>query len=335
MRTFLITAVLLSAAALPGVALAQETCGQGGGNRVVGTVAGAGIGGVLGNIIAGGGDKTLGTIIGAVGGGVVGNQVTKGNSNCERAYGYYDQSGAWRASDVPANAQTGYYDRDGKWIDGAPRGYYDKQNRWVAANGTTQAGYRDNNGRWVAPSANDFNNRGDRVGTVNGYWQNGRWIPGETIGSYDRNGRWVSGAAQGHRDARGNWVADAQPGYYDRSGRWRAGTTSGAYDPRGVWVASNDGYVNSGNENYGSDGNGRRDVESRFARIEQRIDRGVEQGNLSRSQAERAGNELDAIRRYDQSLRTRNGTLSARNEALVQARLDKLNVGLRGMRGNG
>ncbi len=341
MRTFFLTAALLSAS-IPSLAMAQQTCEQHSNNRVIGTVAGAGLGGVLGNIIAGGGDKTLGTVLGAVGGGVIGNQVSKGRTgdvNCARAYGFYDQSGAWHASNVQANAQAGYYDREGSWIEGAPRGYYDSQNRWVSANGSTQVGYRDGNGRWVVPSANDFdqNNR-YRVGMVNGYWQNGRWIAGETTGSYDQYGRWIAGAPNGRRDNNGNWIANEQPGYYDRYGRWHAGSTSGSYDARGVWIAANTGYgngaYNNGNNAYGNGDNGQRDIQSRFMRIEQRISRGVDDGSLNRNEAQRDQYELSSIRRYDRSLRNRNGAISARNEARVQQRLDRLSDRLRDDRNN-
>lgn len=344
MYKVLISALLLSTTA----ASAQQSCEQHRSNRVVGTVAGAGLGGVLGNVIAGSGDKTLGTIIGAVVGGGVGNQVTKNNGNCANAYGYYDKSGTWVASTVGANQQTGYYDRDSNWVEGAPAGYYDNQGRWVAAqnagNGGTTIGYRDRNGRWIAPASADFD-AGNRyvTGTVPGYWQNGRWIAGTTSGSYDRNGRWQPGQVGGQRDANGNWIAAPQPGHYDQRGRWIAGTTRGRYDDRGVWIADNNGnYGNNGQGNaygngqgnaYGS--SGQRDVRERFDRIETRIARGVDQGNLTRADAQRAGAELESIRRYDQSLRSRNGQLSARNENLVRARLDRLNDRLRSVRENG
>ena len=333
MRTFFITAALLSATAMPAAAMAQQTCQEHSNKRAIGTVAGAGVGGVLGNIIAGSGDKTLGTIIGAVGGGVLGNQVTKDKSNCNRAYGWYDKSGTWRAGTGQASAQTGYYDREGNWVEGAPRGYYDNQGRWIAANGTQQVGYRDSNGRWVAGSAQDYGNQ-NRVGMVPGYWQNGRWIPGETTGSYDSRGRWIAGQPSGRRDANGNWIADAQPGYYDSRGRWIAGEATGSYDSRGRWIASN-AYNNGGNNDAGYNNGGNRDVRSRLARIEQRIDRGVQQGSLTPGEARRAEDELAAIRRYDRSLRTRSGTLTARNEALVQARLDRLSDRIKAARDDG
>ena len=346
-----ISALLLSATA----ASAQQSCEQHRSNRTVGTVAGAGLGGVLGNVIAGSGDKTLGAIIGAVVGGGVGNQVTKNNGNCANAYGYYDKSGNWVASTVAANQQSGYYDRDSNWVEGAPQGYYDNQGRWVAAqnagNGGTAIGYRDRNGRWIAPASADFDANNRYVtGTVPGYWQDGRWVGGTTSGSYDRNGRWMPGQVGGQRDANGNWVADPQPGYYDPRGRWIAGTTRGRYDERGVWIADNNGnyagngnngngnggYGNNGNGNGdGGYGNGQRDVRDRFDRIENRIARGVDQGSLTRADGQRADAELEAIRRFDQSLRQRNGRISPRNENLVRVRLDRLNARLRSIRDNG
>lgn len=324
--------LLISASAVS----AQQSCEQYRSNRIVGTVAGAGVGGVLGNVIAGRGDKTLATILGAVGGGVLGNQVSKNNGNCANAYGYYDKSGGWVGNNVAANQQSGYYDRDGNWVEGTPQGYYDRQGRWVAAqNGggnAVQIGYRDRNGQWIAPAAGDFDANNRYVtGTVPGYWQNGRWIGGTTSGSYDRDGRWMPGQVGGQRDNNGNWVADAQPGHYDPRGRWVAGQTRGRYDERGVWIADNNGNGNNeGNNGFGN--NGQRDIRSRFDRIETRIARGVDDRSLTANDARRADAELASIRRYDRSLRNRNGQISARNENLVQSRLNRLNNQLRSVR---
>ena len=337
MRVFIFTAALLSATAFSSLVMAQSTCEEHSANRVVATVAGAGIGGVLGNIIAGSGDKTLGTLLGAVGGGLVGNQVTKGNSNCARAYGFYDKSSAWHASNVEANAQNGYYDRDSNWIEGTPQGYYDDQNRWIAVRGNAQRGYRDGDGHWVptaAPGEAGRDNDGGRNAMVRGSWQNGRWNPGDTTGRYASQGRGLAGASNGHRDAGGDWRADDQPGYYDRDGRWQAGTARGSYDAAGVWIAANTnvgtgGYASNGYADPGYGNGGRIDVQSRLANIQTRIGVGVEQGRLSRNDARRAATEADAIRRYDRSLRGRDGQISVRNEALVQVRLDRLNDLLR------
>lgn len=343
MRSLIIAAALLSASASP--VLAQQSCEAHRNNRVVGTVAGAGIGGVLGNVIAGSGDKTIGSILGAVGGGVLGNQVSRGNGNCANAFGYYDKSGRWIASDVAANAQSGYYDRDSNWVEGAPRGYYDNQNRWVAANGDARSvvGYRDANGRWVAPAANDFdaNNR-YVVGATSGYWQNGRWIAGPATGSYDRNGRWQQGQVAGRRDANGNWVADAQPGYYDARGRWNAGTVRGSYDAQGRFIAEDGNRYGNQNAGYQDDRyqdenarNGRHNIEARITNIGARIERDARSGSLSRDEASRATSELEAIRRYDRSLRNRNGVISPRNDARVMDRLERLTQSLRAARNNG
>ena len=102
----------------------QSSCERQRSGRVVGTVAGAGIGAVLGNVIAGQGDKTLGTVIGGVGGGILGNQITKPDADCKHALGYYDKQNRWHASAIEANNARGYYNRDGDWVDGAPNGYY-------------------------------------------------------------------------------------------------------------------------------------------------------------------------------------------------------------------
>ena len=349
MYKILISALLFSATA----ASAQQSCEQHRNNRAGGTGTSAGVGNVLGNVIGGSGDRTLATILGAVGAGVLGNQVGNGNGNCASAYGYYDRSGVWVASNVAANQQSGYYDRDSNWVEGAPQGYYDSQRRWVSAQNAGSngrpIGYRDRNGHWIAPTAGDFDANNRYVTeTVPGYWQNGRWIGGTTSGSYDRDGRWMAGQVNGQRDANGNWVADAQPGYYDRRGRWNAGSARGRYDESGVWISQNGGNGNGyadnsygnngngqGNNGYGNNGqgnNGQREIESRFDRIETRIDRGIENRSLSRADANRAEAELASIRRYDRSVRNRNGQISPRNENAVQARLDRLSDRLRNVR---
>ncbi len=49
----------------------------------VGLVIGAGIGGLLGNLIAPRGSKTIGTIIGAAGGALAGRAIERGEVRCE------------------------------------------------------------------------------------------------------------------------------------------------------------------------------------------------------------------------------------------------------------
>ena len=135
----ILAAGVAAACLFPSMALAQTSCEQQHTNRVVGTVAGAGIGAVVGSAIAGHGNRTAGAVIGAVGGGVIGNQLTRGNADCSHAYGYYDSTGYWHTNAVDRSAAAGYYDRDGQWVEGAPNGYYDFNNRWVAASSNADA----------------------------------------------------------------------------------------------------------------------------------------------------------------------------------------------------
>ena len=113
MRTPLLAALALTTAAVPLAGCQQSGYGNvlGGGERVydrsvmnddttiyrdaqgnyycrredgtTGTLVGAAVGGVLGNIIAPGGSKTLGSILGAVGGGVAGRELDRSDLACE------------------------------------------------------------------------------------------------------------------------------------------------------------------------------------------------------------------------------------------------------------
>jgi hypothetical protein len=134
MRNLLFVAGFAAATLIPSFAAAQQTCEQRKANRVAGTVVGAGIGALLGSAVAGRGDRNEGAVIGGVGGAVIGNQVAKGNGDCARAYGFYDDSGNWHANAVSRNEAQGYYDRNGNWIDGAPSGRWDDSGRYVASN---------------------------------------------------------------------------------------------------------------------------------------------------------------------------------------------------------
>lgn len=120
MRRSIFAASIAAAALIPSIAIAQQSCQRHQSSRVVGTVVGAGAGGLLGNVIAGQGDKTVGTVIGAVGGAIIGNQVTKSGDDCRNAYGYYDENNRWHATGVSSSNARGYYDRDGNWVDGPP-----------------------------------------------------------------------------------------------------------------------------------------------------------------------------------------------------------------------
>ncbi len=190
MRGSIFTASIAAAALIPSIASAQTpsraTCEQHSSTRVVATVGGAGVGGVLGNVIAGRGDKTLGTIIGAVGGAIVGNQVARSGRDCQDAYGYYDSDNRWHASGVGASEARGYYDRDGEWIEGPPNGRYGDDSRWISNAGSSRGEGR--------------------------YSSQNEWIPASANGYYDRNDTWVSGSTSGRYDNRGRWVADERRG---------------------------------------------------------------------------------------------------------------------------
>jgi hypothetical protein len=128
-------------------------------------------------------------------------------------------------------------------------------------------------------------------------------------GWYDNEGRW-----------HGNRVEErAAVGYYDRSGVWIDGRPPGRWD-NGVYV------VNAGN--YGADASyvarGRTlDVDSRIARMDEWIDRGRDSGRLTRSEARDARDRLRDIRR-EADYRRRDGYFDRRDEAILQARLDRL-----------
>src|SRR5690349_2681058 len=98
MKNHLIAAGIAAVTLIPSMAFAEQSCEHRSSNRVVGTVAGAGIGALLGNAIAGHGDKTTGAVIGGVGGAIAGNQLTRSSADCTQAYGYYDKAGAWHAA---------------------------------------------------------------------------------------------------------------------------------------------------------------------------------------------------------------------------------------------
>ena len=210
-------------------------------------------------------------------------------------YGYYDQASQWHANAVGPETARGYYDRDGAWVDGAPNGYYDRDNRWVASNAS---GYYDQSGRWNAGPAN---------------------------GAYDSNGHWMRGAVNGHRDGNGLWVMDAQPGYYDGGGHWRAGVVQGHYDERGAWIPTS---VDRGPIALDPTARPHRDIDSREAWLERRINPAAGDGTLSHRSARHAMASLNRIRQREAGLRDDAGRLSQRDEIRLQARLDQLDESL-------
>jgi hypothetical protein len=329
MRIQTLVAGLFAATLIPTAALAQQTCEQRQNNRVAGTVAGAGLGALAGSAVAGRGDRTEGAVIGGLAGALLGNQLTKGKADCARAYGYYDNNGAWHANAVARNNAAGYFDRNGAWVDGAPRGHYDGQGRWVQASAdTSSAGYYDARGLWVPASASGYYTNDGRwvaAAAPGHYDRSGRWVAGAAVGRYNADGQWLSGQATGRRDANGVWVSDPQPGYYD-NGRWVRGEAVGYYDARGRWI-STDGRQPQRADYSGS--GAARSIDERQADIAQRISRAMDNGRLSRSEGRQAMRSLAAIEREEISLRNRQGVLGPRARVTINAKLDRLNASIR------
>jgi len=135
MRKHLLAAGIAALTLIPTFAAAQQTCEERRNNRVAGTVVGGVLGALAGSAIAGRGDRNEGAVIGGVGGAVIGNQVSKGNGDCQRAYGYYDNNNTWHSNQVSRQAAQGYYDRNGNWIQGQPPGSWDRNGRWATSAG--------------------------------------------------------------------------------------------------------------------------------------------------------------------------------------------------------
>jgi hypothetical protein len=284
---------------------------------------GAGVGAIAGSAVAGRGDRNEGAVIGGIAGALIGNQVAKGQADCARAYGFYDDHGAWHANAVARNDAAGYFNRDGNWIEGAPHGHYDRDGRWVqATTDVSSAGYYDSRGLWVPASADGY------------YTQDGRWVAAAAPGHYDRSGRWVAepstgrynsdgvwmpGQASGRRNVDGVWISDPQPGHYE-NGRWIRGEARGYYDGRGRWFSTD--VRQQGHDQANSQS--RQNIDERQAWLDQRIRRGIESGRLSRSEGYGALRELAAIERQERSLRTRGGNLGPRGQTIITARLDRL-----------
>lgn len=320
MRISLLAAGIAAAALVPSFALAQQSCEQRRSQQTVGTLAGAGIGALLGGAIAGKDDRAVGAVVGGLGGGILGNQLSKPGVDCAHAYGYYDNAGAWHASTVSRENARGYFDRQGAWVDGAPNGHYDQSGRWIVAHAdTSAAGYYDARGRWVPASANGY------------YAADNRWVAGSASGHYDTRGRWIAGPATGRYDANGRWmpgraaaVSEVQQGYYD-NGQWRRGPVTGYYDARGRWIA-----VDVSDQ---AGGRGETlDIPERQARLDSRIRSGLGDGTLTRSEGDRALRTLAAIGREERGLRQRSGDLQPRDRTMILSKLDTLSDDVRDMR---
>lgn len=324
MRKLTLIGGIAAIALIPTLAAAQQqTCEEQTNHRVVGTVAGAGVGALAGSAVAGRGHKGDGAILGAVVGAVIGNQVTKPTQDCYHAYGYYDRNGAWHATDVQASNAQGYYDRDGNWVDGAPNGYYDQSGRWMSAS-NDQRGYYDDRGRWIPGGAQGYYDTDGRYVTASRAQMMADNRRADSYGQYDRNGNWVaSGATRG-----------SATGYYDRNGQWVNGAPGGGYGADGRWDinASSAG-------SYGSDAsyNARwtgapGEIRARADFLDQRIRAGASDGSLSRYQADRALTSLNAIRADERRLARQHRGLTSRDTVYLQRSLDSLSADLRRQR---
>jgi hypothetical protein len=329
MRIQTLVAGVCAAALIPTAALAQQTCEQRQNDRVAGTVVGAGIGAIAGSAVAGHGDRSEGAVIGGVAGALIGNQVARGQPDCTRAYGFYDNNGAWHANAVARNNAAGYFDRSGGWVEGAPRGYYDREGHWVQTGAVAAAaGYYDSGSHWIPASADGYYTHDGRwiAAAAPGYYdRSGHWIAGPTTGRYNADGIWMSGQAGGRRDANGLWVADPQPGHY-ANGRWIRGETIGYYDARGYWT-STDGRQQT--VDYGSPHDGVQSIDQRQAALAEHIRRGMDTGRLTRAEGADATRTLASIEREERSLRSRRGELPPRGQAIITARLDRLSDSIR------
>jgi uncharacterized protein YcfJ len=138
----------------------------------------------------------------------------------------------------------------------------------------------------------------------------------------------IGGAIVGNQASKGPRDCQHAYGYYDNDNRWHdngvdRSVAYGYYDRGGAWV---DGQPNvtgySADASYTSRVNSM-DVDTRISRIEDRIQQGRNDGSLSRREAKSAMNTLNDIRREEQN-RSRDGRLSDREVAALQARLDRL-----------
>jgi uncharacterized protein YcfJ len=136
------------------------------------------------------------------------------------------------------------------------------------------------------------------------------------------------GGVVGNQASKGPRDCQHAYGYYDNDNRWHdngvdRSVAYGYYDRSGAWV---DGQPNvsgySADASYSSRVN-TMDVDTRISRIEDRIQEGRRDGSLSRREAKSAMNTLNDIRREEQ-IRRQDGRMSDRDQAALQARLDRL-----------
>jgi hypothetical protein len=171
-----------------------------------------------------------------------------------------------------------------------------------------------------------------------GAWHANAVARTDARGYYDRSGRWIEGAPNGAYDSRGTWVAANSQGYYDNQGGWTPAATTGYWNTRGQWVAATpSAYDRAANASYDNrtqwDG-AATDFRSRAAWLDEKIQRGIEDGSLSRRDGRRAERSLREIRRQEGSMRHYHGQLRPADEATIQARLDGLRQNIRWTRQN-
>jgi hypothetical protein len=171
-----------------------------------------------------------------------------------------------------------------------------------------------------------------------GAWHANAVARTEARGYYDRSGGWVEGAPNGSYDAGGRWVAANAQGYYDNQGGWTPATTRGYWDTRNQWVAATpsayDRASNAAYENRRNWDGAPTDVQSRAAWLEQRIQKGVDDGSLSRRDGRQELRTLSDIRRDEARMRHPGGRLREQDEVRIQARLDTLRDNIRWTRQN-
>lgn len=141
-------------------------------------------------------------------------------------------------------------------------------------------------------------------------------------GYYDNDNQWHTNAIR-QSDARG---------YYDRNGVWVDGAPSGRWDNGRYYAnnASSYGY----NASYGPTADMPRDIPQRISWLNERVRRGMNDGSLSRSEANRAMRDLNMVSRQARDMRRRNGGYNPRDEQFLQARLDTISSEIRWSRRN-
>ena len=159
-----------------------------------------------------------------------------------------------------------------------------------------------------------------------GYYDNqGAWnvnaVDRTVANGYDRDGRWVNGAPNGYYEVNGSWRAGGS-GYYDNDGRWVPPRVKGYYDANDRWIEVS--------ARVGAPPAPERfDIREREDRIRDRIDRGLDHGDLSRNEARRLRASLDGIVSREESLPHYRGELEANDAARINAQLDALNNDIR------